>query len=81
MVSLYKRLWSKIGGRPWTYIWRDIYHKAEYVIQLLWFFTGIAVYYYLGWVGVILFWIFYTYGYINGHFHWGTKWIERQEGK
>ena len=72
----YKWLWSRIGGRPWTFIWRDIYHQAEYIIQLLWFMTGVGVYIWLGWFGVLLWFLFYTYGYINGHFHWGTKWIK-----
>ncbi len=80
-MNLYKVLWSKIGGRPWTYIWRDIYHQAEFVIFALWFFIGIGVYIWLGFWGVMLFWIFFTYGYISGHFHWGTKYIEEQKGK
>ncbi len=25
-MNPYKWLWSKIGGRPWTYIIRDSYH-------------------------------------------------------
>ena len=25
----YRALWSKIGGRPWTYIIRDTWHKFE----------------------------------------------------
>ncbi|MFC1914365.1 hypothetical protein ACFLXF_03740 [Chloroflexota bacterium] len=26
---LYRALWSRIGGRPWTYILRDTWHKFE----------------------------------------------------
>jgi len=26
LFRLYKALWSRIGGRPWTYIIRDSYH-------------------------------------------------------
>ena len=77
----YKKLWSLIGKRPWTYIWRDIYHQAEFVIFALWFFIGVGVYVWIGWFGVLLYWIFFTYGYISGHFHWGTKYIEGQKGK
>lgn len=29
MKDLYRLLWSKIGGRPWTYILRDAWHKVE----------------------------------------------------
>ena len=27
LAQLYKALWSRIGGRPWTYIIRDYYHR------------------------------------------------------
>jgi len=79
-MNIYKWLWSKVGGRPWTYIWRDIYHQAEYLIFAIWFFVGVVIYHYLGWFGVLLFWVFFTFGYINGHFHWGSKWIKGQQG-
>jgi len=76
----YKWLWSKIGGRPWTYIWRDIYHQAEYIIQLLWFSVGVVVGINFGWKLAYIFWGIYTIGFIFGHFHWGTKWIKGQKG-
>ena len=79
--SLYKKLWSIVGGRPWTYIWRDIYHTAPIVIQVLWFFIGVAVYNWLGWLGVLIFWCIYMFGFLEGHFHWGKKHILGQEGK
>ena len=82
MVNLYKWLWSKIGGRPWTYIWRDIYHEAEWLIQAIWFWSGIAAYYFTQDLLLIsILWLVYTYGYINGHFFWGTPWIKRQKDK
>jgi len=80
-MNLYKRLWSKIGGRPWTYIWRDLYHQAEWLMQALWFFGGVAVGVYFGWKYALIAGAIYTLGYINGHFHWGTKWIQGQQGK
>ena len=79
--NLYKKLWSPIGGRPWTYIWRDIYHEAEWLIQMIWLFIGIGIFYFLGWWGVLGFTLVYTFGYINGHLHWGTKWIKGQQGQ
>ena len=81
MSNLYKWLWSHIGGRPWTYIWRDIYHEAEWLIQTVWFATGVAVGIYFSWKLALIMWAIYTYGYINGHFFWGTPWIKRQRGK
>ena len=79
--NLYKKLWSLIGGRPWTYIWRDIYHLAPIVIQVLWFFIGVAIFIWLGWKGVLVFWCIYLFGYLEGHFHWGAKYIKGQGGK
>lgn len=84
-MNLYKWLWSRIGGRPYTYIYRDIYRKYEYFIQLQWFWTGVAVYWYMGYStpfkAILVFWVVYTFGYINGHFFYGTKIREGQKGK
>ncbi|MBA7621059.1 hypothetical protein ES703_28416 [subsurface metagenome] len=70
----------RVGGRPWTYIWRDIYHEAEWLMQIIWLLIGAVVGIYFGWTGLGLFIGIYTLGYINGHFHWGTKWIKGQKG-
>ena len=85
--DIYKKLWSLFGGRPWTYIYRDIWHKYEYFPQAQWFFTGVLIVYVAEhwiivpwWVLILIFWIIYTYGYINGHFSWGTKYIPGQQG-
>lgn len=79
-MNIYKWLWSKIGGRPWTFIWRDIYHEAEWLIQIMWLCVGATLGIYFGWIGVGVFIGIYTLGYINGHFHWGTRWIKGQKG-
>ncbi len=79
--SVYKKLWSIIGGRPWTFITRDIWHQFEYIMQMAWFFIGIGIYIWIGWFGVLLFIIFYTLGYINGHFFWGKKYMPWQKGE
>jgi len=88
-MSLWHRFWSNpykwglwhwIGGRPWTHIWRDIYHMAPLVIQVLWFFIGVAIFIWQGWIGVGIFWAIYAFGFLEGHFHWGTKWIKGQQG-
>jgi len=77
-MNLYKELWSRIGGRMWTYIWRDIYHTAPIIIQLLWFSIGCLIYHFWGWGGVKIFWVVYLFGFLEGHFHWGTKYIKGQ---
>ena len=81
--SPYKKLWSLLGGRPWTYITRDLYHKGEY-IWLVGLFTGGFL---LGRSGLVsMKWYVilitsYTIGFIHGHFFWGTKYKENQEGE
>lgn len=75
----YKKLWSLVGKRPWTFIYRDIYRKFEYFIQFQWFITGVVILYYFGWKGSLWFWLSYSFGYINGHFFWGKKIIEGQK--
>lgn len=77
----YKWLWSKIGGRPWTFITRDVWHHYEYIMQMAWFFIGIGVYHYFGWWGVLWFVLAYSFGYINGHFFWGQPYIPWQKGE
>ncbi len=79
--SIYKKLWSIIGGRPWTWIYRDVWHKLEWFPQMQWLFTGVLIYHFFGWRGIIAFCAVYTYGYIMGHFHWGKPYIENQQPK
>lgn len=81
-MSIYKWIWTRIGGRPWTYISRDIYHKLEYLVLVGLFIGGFV----LGRVGLISWkWFLvimaaYTVGYIHGHFFWGTEYIPGQKG-
>jgi hypothetical protein len=79
--SPYKKLWVLIGHRPWTFIYRDVYRKYEYFIQAQWFVTGSLIYHYLGTDGVMWFWIFYTFGYLNGHFFFGSKIVDNEQGE
>ena len=80
--SLYKKLYSLIGGRPWTYILRDIYHKAEYLVLVGIFVGGYALAQsgLVSWKWFLVIMAAYTIGYIHGHFFWGTKYIENQPG-
>jgi len=73
LEKIYRSLWSKLGGRPWTFIWRDLWTQAEFLMQSLWFFSGVAIGIYLGWKWALIAWGIYFYGFINGHFFWGTE--------
>ena len=77
----YKKLWSLIGKRPWTYLARDLWHKAEFV----WIIGLVAIGVWMGhnfdWIEVLKIMGIFTIGFIIGHFFWGTKYIEGQKGK
>lgn len=80
----YKKAWSLIGGRPWTFISRDFWNSAEIVMQALWFWTAILILHLLG-VSIpvktlLVGWAIYTYGYVNGHIFWGTDWKKGEKG-
>jgi len=88
--SLYKKLWSLIGKRPWTFIRRDFYHIAP-LLNIGFFFWGgvmFGVYHQtvMAWVNSSL-WNFFIFtfgvwliGGIQCHFFWGSKWIKGQKG-
>ena len=82
----YKKLWSLIGKRPWTYIYRDLWHKYEWFPQIQWLMTGVFIYYAaehwlhdVWWHVVLIAIAVYTFGYINGHFFWGTRYKANQK--
>ena len=81
--DLCKKLWSLIGGRPWTYISRDVYHKVEYLVLVSLFTGG----YFLGWSDLIswrwflVLMVAYTIGFIHGHFFWGKEYTPEEKGE
>lgn len=68
----YKKLWSLIGGRKWTHIYRDFYHTIPYAVQFIWFNVGLWVGLNYGWRFAYIAWGIYTIGFIYGHFHWSS---------
>lgn len=80
IAKVYKTLWSKIGGRPWTFILRDIWHKYEGLCIIALIILGAA----LGrWLWPLVFWLLlvFAFGYIAGHLFWGKEYIPSQRGK
>lgn len=80
MINLYRWLWTRIGGRQWTYIIRDIYHDLEYLIILALILIGVALGKCLTWWQVVLALGIFTIGYIGGHLFWGTPYHKGQKG-
>ena len=79
-MNAYKWLWSKIGGRPWTYIVRDVWHKAQFVWIVGLVAVGVALGHNFDWLEVLKIMGIFTVGFIFGHFFWGKKYIAGQEG-
>lgn len=77
-IFTYKWWWSRFGGRPWTFILRDVWHKFEIVPQLWWLMKGAIIYKYFGWAGIGVFIAIYLYGYLQGHLKWGKPYQEGQ---
>lgn len=80
LSRLYKALWLRIGGRPWTYILQDTWHKLEG----LWIIGLVATGALLGhWLWGLIFWflLVFALGYIAGHLFWGKEYIPDQKDK
>lgn len=80
-VNIYKWLWSRIGGRPWTYIIRDARQKYP----TPWMLGVMALSAYVGhslWGKELLIaFAILLIGILWGHLWWGSKIIIGQEGK
>jgi len=80
IAEIYKILWHAIGGRPWTYIMRDIWHKYEGLCIIILVALGAL----LGhWLWPLAFWLLlvFAFGYIASHLFWSTKYIPDQTGE
>ena len=77
--SLYRALWTRVGGRPWTYILRDAWHRLEG----LWLLGLLALGAVLGrWLWEQFFWLLVAFalGYVAGHLFWGKEYVAGQGG-
>ena len=80
-MNIYKWLWTRLGGRPWTFISRDIYHRFEYIVLVSLFAGGFALGFsgLIGWKWLLVLLAGYTLGFIHGHFFWGKEYIPGQK--
>ncbi|MBI2329299.1 MAG: hypothetical protein HYU85_06670 [Chloroflexi bacterium] len=80
-MNIYKALWSKIEGRPWTYILRDWWDDYEFFWIVGLVSLGIWLGHHYGGKSVMIGWLLFTTGYISGHLFWGKDYIPRQKGE
>ena len=73
-MNPYKALWSRIGGRQWTYIMRDFAYQNPFLLIMLAFLLGMWLKTHLNWDMVLPF----LGGVLLSHLFWGTKWIRHQ---
>jgi len=73
-------LWYWIGGRPWTFILRDIWHTYEFFWIVGLISLGVWLGHQFDWVTVMkILWVF-SVGYIGGHLFWGKEYVPNQKG-
>lgn len=74
MINLYRWLWTRIGGRPWTYIIRDFVHGNPWLFVLVALFTLLWFLHLRHEILCIM------VGFLLGHLFWGTKYRKGQKG-
>ena len=79
-MGIYRFFWSKIGGRPWTFVLRDIWHKFEIVWITGLVSLGVWMGHNYDWDVVTKLWLVFCAGYLFGHLFWGKKYQENQRG-
>lgn len=77
-MDFYKTLWTKIGGRPWTFILRDIWHRYEWFWIVVLVAAGSASTQLWGIEKVFISLGVFTIGYIAGHLFWGKEYVPDQ---
>ena len=75
-MNPYRWLWSKIGGRMWTYIMRDFAHQNPMLVLFIGVGLGIWLHSWLEWRDLRIGSTFL----LLGHLFWGTKY-RRGQGK
>ena len=79
--DLYKKLWSLVGSRPWTYILRDLWYKFEFIWIIGLIAFGVWMGHNWGWLEVLERMAYLTGGFVLGHLFWGKEIIEGQKDK
>ena len=79
LKKLYKMLWSRIGGRQWSFIARDFWHNYEGLCILGLVAGGAVACHFFGLLWVLIALGIFMLGYVAGHLFWGKEWIEGEK--
>jgi len=74
----YKKLWFWVG-RPFTFILRDVWHKAEFVWIIGLVSLGVWMGHNFDWLIVLKIMSIFTVGFIFGHLFWAKDYIPDQQ--
>ena len=79
-MDWYRALWSRIGGRPWTYILRDFWYRVEGLCIIALVAMGALLGHYI-WGDVLKLITAFAAGYVGGHLLWGKDYVPGQKGE
>ncbi len=80
-IISYKWWWQRLGGRPWTFILRDLWHKFEFIWIVGLISLGVWMGHHFDWKIVLEILGIFALGYLLGHLFWGKEYIPGQQGK
>ena len=80
LTKFYRFIWSNTTGRPYTYILRDLWHKAEFFWIVVLVSAGVWLGHNYDWKTIMVGWLLFSLGYLAGHLFWGTPYIPDQGG-
>ena len=72
--GIYKKLWSVVGQRKWTWIMRDFAYQNPLLVAMLFFGLGMLLRPHVDWDDL---WKFLA-GLLIAHVLWGAHWIPGQ---
>jgi len=69
-VTIYKWLWTRLGGRPWSDIIRDTWRQFEFFWIVGLVTLGVCLGHIFDWQRILLIWLIFSLGYLCGHLFW-----------
>ena len=77
----YSWWWSRIGGRPWTWVMRDHAHENPFLWMLMSAGAVTVLANALPWWAELGLWAWGGLTLLLGHLFWGSRWIQGEGRK